>query len=124
MVPPEGEEKASIAWILVPLASLHKCVKMTHMELFGWFRRNRDKVETPSDINDRVYELERAMKNIRLEWDDTYESVARLVRKLSKREKRALQEEGTEAEVTPAPVPPNGDLHALRAQARLRGIRV
>lgn len=101
-----------------------KCVIMTHMRLSGLFRRSRDKVATPSDTADRLAELERAMKHMRLEWDDTYESLAKLVRKLSKREQRALQGE-SEQVTAPALVTDHQESkEELRARARaLRGIR-
>lgn len=94
------------------------------MRLFGWFRRNRDKVGTPPDTDDRLEALERAVKAIRLEWEDTYESLHKVARKLAKREQRALQ--GDEAQTPPdiTPVAGNGDMtrDQLRAAARARGL--
>lgn len=97
---------------------------MTHMSFLGWFRRDRDTEVPRGEWWERLGQLESAMKQLQLEWSETYETVNRQLRKLSKREQRALQEKGDEVEATPEPVPPNGDLHALRAQARARGWRV
>lgn len=97
---------------------------MTHMRLPGWLRQIWDKAETLPEVGDRLAALERDMKAIKLEWEDTYESVMRAVRKLGKRQQRALQEEGEEPNAKEETPPPNGDLSALRAQARARGWRV
>lgn len=66
---------------------------MTQMGLWEWLRPRRDVKETPPPWWERVAKLESDMKSIRLEWEETYESVNRAVRKLGKREQRALQEE-------------------------------
>ncbi len=91
---------------------------MTHMTFLGLFRRKRDAVETPPPWWERVAKLESDVKQLRLEWEETYESVNRALRKLSKREQRALQEE-TEPQSVPAAVQTKDQ---LRAYARQKGL--
>jgi hypothetical protein len=59
------------------------------------------------------------MKYIRLEWEETYESVNRAVRKLGKREQRAMQEESEHSTEVPPAVQTKDQ---LRAYARQRGM--
>jgi hypothetical protein len=93
------------------------------MSLFGWLRRNRDKVSTPPDTDERLRALERDSKQLRLEWDDTYESIGRLVRKLARREQRDAG--GEESAGSPDISPSAGaavTVEQLRAVARQRGL--
>lgn len=91
------------------------------MRLFGWFRRPRDKDETSTPLSERVSDLERTIKSLRLEWDDTYEQLAKVSRKLAKRDKREAEDETPNERVAPDI---GGDMsrEQLRAIARARGL--
>ena len=45
--------------------------------------------ESLRGVRDELADLSRDMKSLRLEWEETYESVNRALRKMAKREKRA-----------------------------------
>lgn len=70
--------------------------------LLNWLRSiigPPDAAETRKDPDsagslrgDRLRELESDVKQLRLEWEETYESVNRALRKIAKREKRAAEE--------------------------------
>lgn len=89
------------------------------MRLFGWLRPVRDTKDTPPPWWERVAKLESDMKAIRLEWEETYESVNRAVRKLGRREQRALQEETVETHAETGPAPQTKD--DLRRWAQANG---
>lgn len=95
---------------------------MTHMRLFGWLRHARPTVTPPSDIDDRVRALERDSKQLRLEWEDTYEQLHSVARKLAKREKRDAVGESPVEQPDIAPVAGEPSREALRAVARARGL--
>lgn len=67
--------------------------------MLGWLRaiigppdasRTRVRLEERvQELQDRDRERESDMKSLRLEWEETYESVNRALRKMGKREKRA-----------------------------------
>lgn len=92
---------------------------MTHMRFWERFRLGAPRKETTSPLVERVEALERDNKRIRLEWEDTYESMRNLVAKLNKREKRALQEETVESPAVVGAVPQTRD--ELRRWARANG---
>lgn len=46
-------------------------------------------MESDLTVRDQLADLARDMKSLRLEWEETYESVNRALRKLAKREKRS-----------------------------------
>lgn len=100
-----------------------KCPIIAIMSIFGWLRRKPDKVNTPIDVDERLRSLERDNKQIRLEWDDTYESIAKLVRKLARREQRDAGGESPDAQpdISP-PETPAVTKEQLRAVARQRGL--
>lgn len=96
------------------------CVIMTHMAFWDRWRRARDEKRTRTELEDRLDHVERTIKTMRLEWDDTYESLAKLSRKLSKREQRALQEGNEVIPEAAGSIPPSKD--ELRRRARAVGM--
>jgi hypothetical protein len=90
-----------------------------------WPFRAKKPLQVAPDGDERLRALERDVKDLKLEWESTYDSLLSLSRKLAKRERRALQEgEEPHENGTPSPAQPAGDLPALRAQARAKGWRV
>lgn len=84
-------------------------------------RRVRD--PRVDDLLEQVVTLSRDMKAIRLEWEESYESLNRAVRKLGKREKRAAAE--SECEDCPPqvsqPAGSNGADLLRAARSRIQG---
>lgn len=95
-------------------------------EMWKWLTSTRQRRDSDArDTDERLRDLERDMKAIRLEWSETFESLDRTARKLAKREKRAMQGEGDHPEVkeeSPPPATPqfNGK-DELRRWARANG---
>lgn len=52
-----------------------------------WFRPNR----RMNDLEERLDRLERAIRDLHVDWDSTYEKFARLNGRLAKRAKRELE---------------------------------
>ena len=69
------------------------------MSLFGLFRRS----EPSPDLDERLESLERSVKRLRLEWEDVYEKVARLMGRIAKRQALITQAEET-AQDAPGPL--------------------
>lgn len=67
------------------------------MALFGLFRRS----DPSPDLEERLDALERSVKRLRLEWEDVYEKVARLMGRIAKRQ--ALISAAETAEDAPGP---------------------
>lgn len=59
------------------------------MRLFDWFRTAPRQEAPPSVDAERLAAMERDLKMIRLEWEETYEKVHTTLRKLAKRAERA-----------------------------------
>lgn len=74
------------------------------------------------DEDERLRALERDMKDMKLEWSETYESLERMMRKLSKRDKRAAAEQDSGDTVpAPAAASPTFNKDELRRWARANG---
>lgn len=52
------------------------------MALFGFLKRR----EPPTPLIERVETLERVIAQLRLEWEETYEKIARLMGRIAKRQ--------------------------------------
>lgn len=75
-------------------------------------------------LREEMADISRDVKSLRLEWEETYESVNRALRKMAKREKRAEPcgcEEKESGEAGPGASRPNG--HQAIDPARLSAIR-
>lgn len=93
------------------------------MAIFGWFQRKRDTSPHTPDVDERLRILERDSKSIRLEWDDTYEQLHKVARKLARREQREAEngEGSPQPDIAPTGAP-DMSKEQLRAVARARGL--
>lgn len=92
------------------------------MRLFGLFKRS----EPSPDLDERLESLERQVKRLRLEWEDVYEKVARLMGRIAKRQ--ALIQEAETREDAPGPperagLPLDPISQQVLARRRLGGVR-
>lgn len=97
--------------------------------MLGWLRTAlapREAVGTPTrretqlrEALDLIEEVQRDVKSLRLEWEETYESVNRALRKMAKREKRAEEDCGC-GKSEPAVENGNGGQMLSLAEARRR----
>lgn len=85
------------------------------MRLFDWFRKGQRQEEPPAEWWDRLSRVEHDMKQLALEWEETYGKVRRALATLAKRQQR--EEGGGTAE--PAadgearnPAPPDPSVYA------------
>lgn len=81
--------------------------------------------EALSTLLDTVDSLSRDMKSIKLEWEETFESINRALRKLAQRQKRAEKDCGCSDEPSEGETTRPGNGHADDAQmlARIRAQR-
>lgn len=91
------------------------------MRLFGFGKRS----EAPPDLDERLDALERSVKRLRLEWEDVYEKVARLMGRIAKRQ--ALIETHESREDAPGSTIPAGGVAdpitaAVLARRRAHGV--
>jgi hypothetical protein len=63
----------------------------------------------PPGLDERLETLERAVRSLRLDWEDTYEKIARLMSRIAKRQALAARAETAED----APESPNAEGPAL-----------
>jgi hypothetical protein len=70
------------------------------------------------DLDERVNDFERQMKRLRLEWEDTYEMLRRLMQRIAKRSQRDEQSSPEPETTSPEPetLPPGGPVLSPRHQ--------
>lgn len=75
------------------------------------------------DEDERLRAVERDMKDMKLEWSETYESIERMVRKLAKRDKReaSLLDGGKDGDQPAVASPAPFSKDDLRRWARANG---
>lgn len=77
------------------------------MSLFGLFKRPKpdpERIATLRELDDRVYKLERRVKDLDVEWNDQQEKFIRLLSRASKRLKAAHEADQEAAEAPRMPV--------------------
>lgn len=74
-----------------------------------WPFRRRTRSEPNGDLVERMEALERAIRNLKTDWDETYEKFSRLNARLAKRIKRGEELEGNPGEEDDRPSAGNLD---------------
>jgi hypothetical protein len=111
--------RAGFARILRDFAAGDECenrdpagtITSGHYTMFSWFKQaqpSKDTQVTRADLDDFEERITKAMRNLRLDWEETYDKFRILNMRVSKRvqreeELRAAEATTTEGETTEAP---------------------